>query len=209
LTDTAGLRKKGKVHDDLEFYSVMRSIRSIELCDVCLLLIDATRGIEAQDINIFNICLKNKKGIVILVNKWDLIEKDNKTTKVFTEAIKDRIAPFTDVPIVFTSALTKQRLLKAFETAMNVYENRRKRVKTSLLNEMLLPAIENYPPPSNKGKFVKIKYITQLPTPTPTFAFYANLPQYIKDPYKRFLENKIRENFDFEGVPITIVFRNK
>lgn len=209
LTDTAGLRKKGKVHDDLEFYSVMRSIRSIELCDVCLLLIDATRGIEAQDINIFNICLKNKKGIVILVNKWDLIEKDNKTTKVFTEAIKERIAPFTDVPIIFTSALTKQRLLKAFETAMNVYENRRKRVKTSQLNEMLLPAIENYPPPSNKGKFVKIKYITQLPTPTPTFAFYANLPQYIKDPYKRFLENKIRENFDFEGVPITIVFRNK
>lgn len=209
LSDTAGLRKKGKVHEDLEFYSVMRSVRSIELSDVCLLLIDATRGIEAQDINIFNICLKNKKGIVILVNKWDLVEKDTKTTKIFTEAIKERIAPFTDVPIIFTSALTKQRLLKAFETAMNVYENRKKKVKTSQLNDILLPTIENFPPPSNKGKFVKIKYITQLPTPTPTFAFYANLPQYIKDPYKRFLENKIRENFDFEGVPITIVFRNK
>ena len=209
LSDTAGLRKKGKVHEDLEFYSVMRSVRSIELSDVCLLLIDATRGIEAQDINIFNICLKNKKGIVILVNKWDLVEKDTKTTKIFTEAIKERIAPFTDVPIIFTSALTKQRLLKAFETAMNVYENRKKKVKTSQLNDILLPTIENFPPPSNKGKFVKIKYITQLPTPTPTFAYYANLPQYIKDPYKRFLENKIRENFDFEGVPITIVFRNK
>jgi GTPase len=209
LSDTAGLRKKGKVHEDLEFYSVMRSVRSIELSDVCLLLIDATRGIEAQDINIFNICLKNKKGVVILVNKWDLVEKNNKSTMVFTEAIKERIAPFIDVPIIFTSALTKQRLLKAFETAMNVYQNRKKKVKTSQLNEILLPTIENFPPPSNKGKFVKIKYITQLPTPTPTFAFYANLPQYIKDPYKRFLENKIRENFDFEGVPVTIVFRNK
>ncbi|HPR61115.1 MAG TPA: ribosome biogenesis GTPase Der, partial [Prolixibacteraceae bacterium] len=193
LADTAGLRKKGKVQEDIEFYSVMRSIRAIEASDVCLLLIDATRGIEAQDINIFNLIIRNKKGAVILVNKWDLVEKDHKTTKEFTEAIKDRIAPFNDIPIIFTSALTKQRILKAFETAMEVYENRKKKVKTSKLNELLLEAIENFPPPSNKGKFIKIKYITQLPTPTPTFAFYANLPQYVKDPYKRFLENKIRE----------------
>jgi len=209
LTDTAGLRKKGKVTDDLEFYSVMRSIRSIETSDVCLLLLDATRGIEAQDINIFNLCLKNKKGIVILVNKWDLVEKDNKSTKVFTEAIKERIAPFNDVPVIFTSTVTKQRLLKAFEAAMKVYESRKQKVKTSLLNELMLEAIENYPPPSSKGKFVKIKYVSQLPTPTPTFAFFANLPQYVKEPYKRFLENKLREFFDFEGVPVTIVFRNK
>ncbi len=209
LTDTAGLRKKGKVTDDLEFYSVMRSIRSIETSDVCLVLIDATRGIEAQDINIFNLCLKNKKGIVILVNKWDLVEKDNKSTKIFTEAIKDRIAPFNDVPIIFTSTVTKQRLLKAFEAAMKVYENRKQKVKTSQLNELMLEAIEAYPPPSTKGKFVKIKYVSQLPTPTPTFAFFANLPQYVKEPYKRFLENKLREFFDFEGVPVTIVFRNK
>ncbi len=209
LTDTAGLRKKGKVTDDLEFYSVMRSIRSIETADVCLVLIDATRGIEAQDINIFNLCLRNKKGIVVLVNKWDLIEKDNKSTQVFAEAIKERIAPFNDVPIIFTSTVTKQRLLKSFETAMKVYENRKQKVKTSQLNELMLPAIEAYPPPSTKGKFVKIKYISQLPTPTPTFAFFANLPQYVKEPYKRFLENKIREFFDFEGVPITIVLRSK
>jgi GTP-binding protein len=172
-------------------------------------LLDATRGIEAQDINIFNLCLKNKKGIVILVNKWDLVEKDNKSTKVFTEAIKERIAPFNDVPVIFTSTVTKQRLLKAFEAAMKVYESRKQKVKTSLLNELMLEAIENYPPPSSKGKFVKIKYVSQLPTPTPTFAFFANLPQYVKEPYKRFLENKLREFFDFEGVPVTIVFRNK
>jgi GTP-binding protein len=209
LTDTAGLRKKGKVHNNLEFYSVMRSIRAIEQADVCLLLIDAIRGIEAQDVNIFNIVLRNKKGIVILVNKWDLVEKDQKTTKEFTETIKDRIAPFTDVPIVFTSALTKQRLLKSFETAMKVYESRKSRIKTSALNQYMLEAIEQFSPPSVKGKFIKIKYVTQLPTPTPTFAFYANLPQYIKDPYKRYLENKIRENWDFEGVPINIVIRGK
>lgn len=209
LTDTAGLRKKGKVTDDIEFYSVMRSIRSIETSDVCLVMIDATRGIEAQDINIFNLCLKNKKGIVILVNKWDLVEKDNKSTKIFTEAIKERIAPFNDVPIIFTSTVTKQRLLKAFEAAMKVYENRKQKVKTSQLNELMLEAIEAYPPPSTKGKFVKIKYVSQLPTPTPTFAFFANLPQYVKEPYKRFLENKLREFFDFEGVPVTIVLRNK
>lgn len=209
LADTAGLRKKGKVQEDIEFYSVMRSIRAIEASDVCLLLIDATRGIEAQDINIFNLIFKNKKGAVILVNKWDLVEKDHKTTKEFTETIKERIAPFNDIPVIFTSALTKQRILKAFETAMEVYENRKKKVKTSKLNELLLEAIENFPPPSNKGKFIKIKYITQLPTPTPTFAFYANLPQYVKDPYKRFLENKIREYFNFTGVPISIVVKSK
>lgn len=209
LTDTAGLRKKGKVHENLEFYSVMRSIRAIEAADVCLLMIDATRGIEAQDINIFSLIIKNKKGVVILVNKWDLIEKETNSTKEFTEEIKQRIAPFTDVPIIFTSALTKQRLLKAFETAMKVYESRKNRIKTSVLNEYLLEAIEQFSPPMTKGKVLKIKYVTQLPTPTPTFAFYANLPQYIKAPYKRYLENKIREFFDFTGVPIAIVFKQK
>jgi GTP-binding protein len=209
LTDTAGIRRKGKVNEDLEFYSVMRSIRSIELSDVCLIILDATRGLEAQDVNIFQLALKNKKGIVILVNKWDLVEKDHTSTKTFTETIKDKIAPFTDVPIIFTSAVTKQRLLKAFETAMRVYENRKSKIKTSILNDVLLQAIEAYPPPAWKGKYIKIKYVTQLPTPTPTFVFFANLPQYIRDPYKRYLENKIRENFDFEGVPITVVFRAK
>jgi GTP-binding protein len=209
LTDTAGLRKKGKVTDNIEFYSVMRSIRAIETADVCLLLLDATRGVEAQDVNIFNLVLRNKKGIVILVNKWDLVEKDTKSTLQFTEAIKEKIAPFTDVPIIFTSALTKQRILKAFEMAMKVYESRKQKVKTSVLNEVMLEAIEAFSPPSWKGKFIKIKYVTQLPTDTPTFAFFANLPQYIKDPYKRYLENKIRENFDFCGVPIVVVFRTK
>jgi GTP-binding protein len=209
LTDTAGLRKKGKVHENLEFYSVMRSIRAIEASDVCLLLIDATRGIEAQDLNIFSLVMKNKKGVVILVNKWDLIEKDNNSMKKFTETIKERIAPFTDVPVIFTSALTKQRVLKAFEKAMEVYENRKQRVKTSELNEYMLEAIEQFSPPTNKGKFIRIKYVTQLPTVTPVFAFYANLPQYVKAPYKRYLENKIREFFNFEGVPISIVIRKK
>lgn len=209
LTDTAGLRKKGKVHEDLEFYSVMRSIRTIENSDVCLLLIDATRGMEAQDVNIFNLVIKNKKGIVILVNKWDLIEKDHHSTKQFTEQIKEKIAPFTDVPVVFTSVITKQRVLKAFEVAMKVYENRKNKIKTSELNERLLEAIEIYSPPSYKGKVIKIKYVTQLPSAIPVFAFYCNLPQYIKDPYKRYLENKIREFFDLEGIPITIVFRQK
>ena len=209
LTDTAGLRKKTKVHEDLEFYSVMRSVRAIELSDVCMLLIDATRGVEAQDVNIFSLVIKNKKGLVILVNKWDLIEKDTHSTKKFTEEIKEKIAPFTDVPILFTSALTKQRILKAFETAMKVYECRKNKIKTSLLNERMQEAIDQYPPPSLKGKQITIKYVTQLPSPTPIFAFYCNLPQYIKDPYKRFLENKIREFFDFEGVPITIVLRKK
>jgi GTP-binding protein len=209
LTDTAGLRKKGKVHENLEFYSVMRSIRAIEASDVCLLLIDATRGIEAQDLNIFNLVIKNKKGVVILVNKWDLVEKDHNSMKKFTETIKERIAPFTDVPVIFTSVLTKQRILKAFEKAMEVYENRKQRIKTSELNEYMLEAIEQFSPPTNKGKFIRIKYVTQLPTATPVFAFYANLPQYVKAPYKRYLENKIREFFNFEGVPISIVIRKK
>jgi GTP-binding protein len=209
LTDTAGLRKKGKVTDNIEFYSVMRSIRAIELADVCLLLIDATRGVEAQDINIFNLIIRNKKGVVILVNKWDLVEKDNKSTNVMIDAIKARIAPNDDVPIIFTSAITKQRVLKAFEMAMKVYESRKQKIKTSVLNEVMLEAIEAYPPPASKGKYIKIKFVTQLPTPTPTIAFFANLPQYIKEPYKRYLENKLRENFDFTGSPLTLVFRAK
>ncbi|NCB07223.1 MAG: ribosome biogenesis GTPase Der [Bacteroidia bacterium] len=209
IVDTAGLRKKGKVHEDLEFYSVLRSIRTIENSDVCLLMIDATRGVEAQDVNIFNLIIKNKKGVVILVNKWDLIEKDTHSTKKFAEEILERIAPFTDVPILFISALTKQRVHKALETAMEVYNNRKQRLKTSELNEFLLEAIEAYPPPSTKGKFVKIKYVTQIPSPTPSFALFANLPQYVKEPYRRYIENKIRERFNFTGVPIQVYFRQK
>ncbi len=209
LTDTAGLRKKGKVHENLEFYSVMRSIRAIENSDVCLLMVDATRGFEAQDLNIFHLIMKNRKGVVILVNKWDLIEKENNTTEEFKKSIYEKIAPFNDVPIIFVSALTKQRILKSFELAYKVYENRNKRIKTSELNEFMLEAIEAFSPPSTKGKFIKIKYVTQLPSATPIFAFYANLPQYVKDPYKRYLENKIRDNWDFSGVPITISIRQK
>ncbi len=209
IIDTAGLRKKGKVHEDLEFYSVLRSVRTIEESDVCLLMIDATRGIEAQDVNIFNLILRNKKGVVILVNKWDLIEKDTHSTKRITEEIKEKIAPFTDVPILFISALTKQRVHKALETAVEVHERRQQKVKTAELNEVLLEAIESYGPPSVKGKYIKIKYVTQLPSPTPSFAFFANLPQYIKDPYRRYLENKVREHFNFTGVPIQIYFRQK
>jgi GTP-binding protein len=209
IIDTAGLRKKGKVHEDLEFYSVLRSVRTIEESDVCLLMIDATRGIEAQDVNIFNLILRNKKGVVILVNKWDLIEKDTHSTKRITEEIKEKIAPFTDVPILFISALTKQRVHKALETAVEVHERRKQKVKTAELNEVLLEAIEKYGPPSVKGKYIKIKYVTQLPSPTPSFAFFANLPQYIKEPYRRYLENKVREHFNFTGVPIQIYFRQK
>ncbi len=209
IVDTAGLRKKSKVNEDLEFYSVLRSVRTIENSDVCLLMIDAERGVEAQDVNIFNLILRNKKGVVILVNKWDLIEKDSKTTKKFAEEIKKKIAPFVDVPILFISALTKQRVHKALETAIDVFKRRKQKVKTSELNEVLLEAIESYGPPSTKGKYIKIKYVTQLPSPTPSFAFFANLPQYIKAPYKRYLENQIRENFNFTGVPIQIYFRQK
>lgn len=209
LVDTAGLRKRAKVHEDLEFYSVLRSVRSIEDSDVCMLLLDATRGVEAQDVTIFNLMVRNKKGIVILVNKWDLVEKDNASVKKFTEQIHERIAPFTDVPIVFMSALTKQRIFKALEMAIMVYENRQQKLKTSKLNEVLLEAIEKYPPPAVKGKYIKIKYVTQLPSPTPSFALFANLPQYIREPYQRYIENQIRENFNFSGVPLQIFFRKK
>lgn len=209
LVDTAGVRKKAKVNEDVEFYSVMRSVRAIEDADVCMLVIDATRGIEAQDLNIFHLIERNNKGVVILVNKWDLIEKDTNTTLEYEKAIKERIAPFRDVPIIFTSALTKQRLLKALELAIKTYENKTKKIKTSELNRVMLEVIEEFSPPSTKGKFVKIKYVTQLPTLFPSFAFYCNLPQYVKEPYKRFLENKIRENWDFKGCPIQIFMRKK
>ena len=209
LVDTAGLRKKAKVKEDVEFYSVLRSVRTIEDADVCLLMIDATRGVESQDVSIFNLILRNKKGVVILVNKWDLLEKDNHSTNKFTEMIHERIAPFVDVPIIFMSALTKQRIFKALETAVEVYQNRQKKVKTSELNDILLEAIEKYPPPAIKGKYVKIKYVTQLPSPTPSFALFANLPQYVKEPYRRYIENQIREHFNFSGVPIQVFFRKK
>lgn len=209
LVDTAGVRRKSKVSEDLEFYSVMRSIRAIENSDVCLLMIDAEQGWESQDQNILNLIRKNKKGIVILVNKWDLIEKDSNTLKQYREFIQERIAPFNDIPILFISALTKQRISDVLNTAMQVYENRIQRIPTGKLNEIMLEAIENFPPPSTKGKYIKIKYVTQLPTPTPVFAFFANLPQYIKEPYKRYLENQLRENFNLTGVPIVLVFRDK
>ncbi|PJR04637.1 ribosome biogenesis GTPase Der [Avrilella dinanensis] len=209
LVDTAGIRKKSKVKEDLEFYSVMRSVRAIEHADVCVLVIDATRGFEGQDQSIFWLAQKNKKGVVILVNKWDLVEKDNQTTKEYEKRIREQIAPFDDVPILFVSALTKQRLLKALETAVEVFENRKSRISTSRLNEVMLPIIENNPPPAVKGKYIKIKFCMQLPTHTPQFVFFANLPQYIKDPYKRYIENKLRENYNFSGVPIEIFFRQK
>ncbi|BCY28381.1 ribosome biogenesis GTPase Der [Flavobacterium okayamense] len=209
LVDTAGIRRKAKVKEDLEFYSVMRSVRAIEHSDVCILMIDATRGFESQDQNIFWLAQKNRKGVVILVNKWDLIEKDTMTSKQYEAIIRKEIEPFTDVPILFVSALTKQRLLKALEAAVKVYENRSQRIATSKFNEMMLPIIEHTPPPAIKGKYIKIKYCMQLPTPTPQFVFFANLPQYVKEPYKRFIENKLRENYDFSGVPIDIYFRQK
>ncbi len=209
LVDTAGMRKKSKVSEDLEFYSVMRSIRAIENSDVVILMIDATKGWESQDMNIFGIAQKNRKGIVILVNKWDLVEKETNTMKQFENQIREKIALFSDVPILFISALTKQRILKAVEMAVEVYENRKKRIKTSKLNEIMLPIIENTPPPALKGKYIKIKYCTQLPTVTPQFAFFCNLPQYVKEPYKRFIENQLRKNFDFTGVPIEVYFRQK
>ncbi len=209
LVDTAGIRRKAKVKEDLEFYSVMRSVRAIEHADVCILVIDATRGFEGQDQSIFWLAEKNRKGIVILVNKWDLVEKDTMTTVQYEKKIREEIAPFTDVPILFVSALTKQRLLKALETAVEVYENRKQRIATSKFNDTMLPIIEHNPPPAIKGKYIKIKYCMQLPTPVPQFVFFANLPQYIKDPYKRYVENKLREIYNFEGVPIEIYFRQK
>ncbi len=209
LVDTAGIRRKSKVKDDLEFFSVMRSVRAIEHSDVCLLLLDATRGFDGQVQNIFWLAERNRKGIVILVNKWDLVDKDHKTMKEFEAKIREEIEPFTDVPIIFMSALTNQRIYKAIEMAVAVYNNRSKRIKTKDLNDVLLPEIAFRPPPAHKGKYVKIKYITQLPTPQPQFAFFCNLPQYVKEPYKRFLENKLREHYDFHGVPVTVYMRKK
>lgn len=211
LVDTAGIRKKNKVVEDLEFYSVMRSIRAIENSDVCVLMLDATRGIESQDLNIFSLIQKNQKGLVVVVNKWDLVEdKTTKVMKTFEDAVRNRFAPFTDFPIVFASALTKQRIFKVLEMAKEVYQNRTTRIPTARLNEEMLPLIEAYPPPSNKGKYIKIKYCTQLPnTRVPSFVFFANLPQYVKEPYKRFLENKIRERWSLSGTPINIFIRQK
>ncbi|WP_437398428.1 ribosome biogenesis GTPase Der [Flagellimonas lutimaris] len=209
LVDTAGIRRKAKVKEDLEFYSVMRSVRAIEHCDVCIVMLDATRGFDGQVQNIFWLAQRNNKGIVILVNKWDLVEKETNSVKEYTAKIKEIISPFEDVPILFVSVMNKQRIYKAIETAVEVYKNLSKRIPTRKLNDIMLPIIEKTPPPSTKGKYVKIKFCTQLPTPYPQFAFFCNLPQYVKDPYKRFLENKIRQNFDFTGVPMTIFMRKK
>ncbi|MDY5858739.1 MAG: ribosome biogenesis GTPase Der [Porphyromonas sp.] len=210
LVDTAGIRKRGKVNEDLEYYSVIRSIRAIENSDVCILMIDATRGIESQDLNIFSIIQKNSKGLVVCVNKWDLVEdKSQVVIKTFENAIRERLAPFTDFPIIFISALTKQRIFKVLETVQEVYKRRSNRVPTHKLNEVMLPIIEATPPPATKGKYIKIKYVMQLPTAVPSFVFFANLPQWVKEPYKRFLENKIRENWDFSGTPINIFIREK
>ncbi len=209
LVDTAGLRRKARVKEDLEFYSVLRSIKAIEESDVCLLMIDAANDLTAQDLAIFHLIEKNNKGVVIIVNKWDVMEKDNHSTKIYTDKIQAKLAPFSDVPVIFTSVKTKQRVFQALELAIHVYENRKKKIKTSQLNEYLLPVIDNTPPPAIKGKHIKIKYITQLPTPTPQFAFFCNLPQYINESYRRFLENKLREKFDFTGVTINLFFRSK
>ena len=209
LVDTAGMRRKAKVTEDLEFYSVLRAMRTIEHSDVCILMIDATLGMEAQDMNIFNIIQKNRKGCVIVVNKWDLFEKESNTMRDYTEALKARLAPFNDIPIVFTSVINKQRILEVLNAAAHVAENMKRRIPTSELNDAMLPEIENYPPPAWKGKYIKIKYVTQLPTRTPQFAFFCNLPQWVKDPYKRFLENKLRQHFDFTGCPIQVYTRAK
>ena len=209
LVDTAGMRKKNKVHEDLEFYSVMRSIRAIEHSDVCILMIDARTGLEAQDMSIFNLIQRNRKGCVIVVNKWDLIEKDSNTMKEYREALQSRISPFNDIPIVFTSVINKQRILDVLTAAADVYANYSRKISTSVLNEAMLPEIENFPPPAWKGKYIKIKYVTQLPTRFPSFAFFCNLPQYIREPYKRFIENKLRSKFDFSGCPMKIFFRQK
>ena len=209
LVDTAGMRKKGKTMEDLEFYSVMRSIRAIEVSDVCILMLDAQQGLESQDLNIHNLIVRNRKGCVIVVNKWDLIEKGNNTMKEWREALEKRLAPFNDIPIIFTSALNKQRILDVLQTAIRVYESRARRIPTSEFNDYMLPIIEETPPPSTKGKYIRIKYAMQLPTPTPQFVFFCNLPQYIRENYRRFLENHLREHWDFSGVPIQIYFRQK
>lgn len=209
LVDTAGVRKKSKVTEDIEFYSVMRSLRAIESVDVVALVVDATRGIEAQDMNLFGLAQKNGKGIVVIINKWDLIEKDTLTTKHYEALVKEKLAPFVDVPILFVSAITKQRVLKALSAMNSVYDSMNRKITTSKLNDFFLPLIEKTPPPSTKGKYIKIKYVTQLPTNCPSFAFFCNLPQYIPDSYKRFLENKLRANYDFSGIPIRLYFRKK
>ena len=209
LVDTAGLRKKGKVSEDIEFYSVMRAIRTIENSDICLLLIDATRGLEAQDLNIVSLIQKNNKGMIILVNKWDLIEKSNNTAIEMERVIREKTAPFTDYPILFISAINKQRIHKVLELVERVNSNRSRKISTSELNEVMLQVIANNPPPSTKGKYIKVKYVTQLPLYTPAFAFFCNLPQYVKEPYKRYIENRMREKYDFSGVPIRIFFRKK
>ncbi|MBQ3198171.1 MAG: ribosome biogenesis GTPase Der [Alistipes sp.] len=209
LVDTAGMRKKGKEMEDLEFYSVMRSIRAIENSDVCILMLDAQQGLESQDLNIHNLIVRNRKGCVIVVNKWDLIEKESNTMKEWKEFLEKKLAPFNDIPIIFTSVLNKQRILEVLQQAIRVYNSRKRRVPTSELNDYILPIIEDYPPASTKGKYIRIKYATQLPTPTPQFAFFVNLPQYIKESYRRYLENKMREQWDFSGVPIQIYFRQK
>lgn len=209
LVDTAGLRKKGKVTDDLEFYSVMRSIRAIEYSDVCILMLDATQGIESQDMNIFSLIERNRKGCVIVVNKWDLVNKESNTMKYFKEAIEKRIAPFSDVPIIFTSVINKQRIYEVLQVANRVFQSRKRRIPTSEFNQYMLPIIEHTPPPAIKSKYIKIKFAMQLPSVSPAFAFFVNLPQYVREPYRRFLENKIREHWDFSGVPLQIYFRQK
>ena len=209
LIDTAGLRKKKKVEEDLEFYSVMRTIRAIENSDVCILMCDASQGFDAQDLNIFSLAVRNRKGIVVVMNKWDLVEKDNKTHKQYEELVRQRIAPFTDVPIIFTSVINKQRIYKVLETAIEVHKNRSRKISTSELNDVMLPIINQTPPPMNKDKVIRIKYVTQLKTSFPAFAFFCNLPQYVKDSYKRFLENQIREHWNYSGVPMEIYFRRK
>jgi len=209
LTDTAGIRKKAKVKEDIEFYSVMRSLRTLEDSDVIIIMVDATRGLEAQDVNLISLSIKNNKGMMIIVNKWDLVEKDHKTMQAFKDNMTEKLGENKWIPIIFVSALTKQRIYQAMEMAMQVYENKQRKVPTSKLNEVLLPEIEKYPPPANKGKYIKIKYITQLPTKNPVIAFFCNLPQYIKSPYTRFLENRLRENFDFTGVPVKITYKKK
>ncbi len=209
ITDTAGIRKKAKVKEDIEFYSVMRSLRTLEESDVVIVMLDATRGLEAQDVNLISLAIKNNKGVLIMVNKWDLIEKDHKTMNKIKDDMMDRLGEHKWIPIIFTSVTEKQRIFQAIELAVKVYENKTRRVTTSKLNDILLQEIEKYPPPAWKGKYIKIKYVTQLPTKNPVFAFFCNLPQYIKEPYTRYLENRMREHFDFEGVPIKIIYKNK
>lgn len=209
ITDTAGIRKKSKIKDNIEFYSILRSIKALEDADVCIVVIDASQGLESQDVNIINLAIRYGKGVVLMVNKWDLIEKDSKTAKQYEDAIRAKLAPNNFMPIIFASVINKQRVFQTIEKAVKVYENKYKKIPTSELNEVMLKVIETYPPPAIKGKYIKIKYITQFPAKTPTFAFFCNLPQYIKEPYQRYLENKMRENFDFEGVPVRLFFRKK